>query len=172
MQSFAREHSRWYRPLSRRPTLELVHRMSPANSPPGRTVHVVALALTRPHPELGRQLFVARRSKGRRHGGLWELPGGQVEPGETEPHALVREIREELHIHVTLGRRLGAATVQTEAIAVHMVVYSADQFTGSIQLVDHDDARWTTADALDDFDWAPADVPHLPALRTLLTGTQ
>jgi 8-oxo-dGTP diphosphatase len=134
-----------------------------------RTVHVVAVALFQPDAEGHRNLFVARRAAGRRHGGLWELPGGQVEAGETEREALTREIQEELSVSVTLDERLGAATVDAGAIDVHMVVFVARGFTGELTLVDHDASRWVDAQALQTLSWAPADIPHLPALLALLS---
>ena len=135
-------------------------------SSPRRVLHVVAIALIREAP---RRLFVARRRSDKHHGGLWELPGGQVEAGESEADALRREIREELSIDVTLRRRLGEATVSAGEFDVRMAVHAADHWTGDIELVDHDAFRWLTADALDTVRWAPADIPHLAALRALLT---
>jgi mutator protein MutT len=138
-------------------------------SSPRRVLHVVAIALIRAHP---RRLFVARRHPDKRHGGLWELPGGQVEAGESEGEALRREIQEELSIDVTLGERLGEATVSAGAFDVRMAVHAADHWTGEIALVDHDACRWLTADALESVRWAPADIPHLAALRALLTEAE
>jgi 8-oxo-dGTP diphosphatase len=138
--------------------------MSPA--PLRRPVHVVAAALVRttPHP----RVFVARRSPDKRHGGLWELPGGQVEPGESERDALRRELQEELGILATPAHRLGEATVSTGSIDVRMVVFIVTDWTGTIALVDHDDSRWVGSDDLPTIDWAPADLPHLPALARVL----
>lgn len=132
---------------------------------PRRVLHVVAVALIQESP---RRLFVARRGPDKRHGGLWELPGGQVEAGESETDALRREIREELSIDVVLCGRLGEATVSAGSMDVRMAVHAAEAWDGEIRLVDHDAFRWLTVDALASVQWAPADIPHLPALRRLL----
>ena len=132
---------------------------------PHRLLHVVAVALVKGAPP---RLFVARRRADKRHGGLWELPGGQVEAGESEADALRREIREELNIHVHLDERLGAATVTTDQLSIRMAVHVCRAWTGEIQLVDHDATRWLSAVELESVPWAPADVPHLPALRAML----
>ena len=110
---------------------------------PRRLLHVVAIALVKDDPP---RLFVARRRADKRHGGLWELPGGQVERGESEVEALRREIREELTIDVQLGERLGEATVSTERLDIRMAVHACRQWAGAIRLVDHDATRWLSAD--------------------------
>lgn len=131
-------------------------------------LQVVALALVQTRPDGQQRLFVARRGPERRHGGLWELPGGQVEPGESEAEALVREIREELSIEVELAERLGEATVSAGTFGVRMVVWVARSHHGTPTLIDHDQKAWLTAAELDAVSWAPADIPHLPALKRLL----
>jgi len=130
-------------------------------------VHVVGAALFRDHPQHGLQLFVARRSPGRRHGGCWEIPGGQVEDGEDEPTALVREIREELDVEIRLHHRLGEATVPAGGVRVRMAAWVGHIVHGEPTLVDHDDARWVRPVDFDHLHWGPADVPLLPALAAV-----
>ena len=133
-------------------------------------VHVVAAALFRDHPHHGLQLFVARRGPGRRHAGCWELPGGQVEPGEDEPTAIQREIREELSVEIALGKRLGETTVPAAGVRVRMAAWMARITDGEVVLVDHDQGRWVSPDDFPGLHWAPADVPLLPALETVWTA--
>ena len=128
------------------------------------TVHVVAAALFRDDPVQGLQLFVARRGPGRRHAGLWELPGGQVEAGETEPQALVREIQEELKVEIRLQQRLGEATVPAAGVRVRMGAWRAEITSGEPVLIDHDEARWVRPADFEELSWAPADIPLIPAL--------
>jgi 8-oxo-dGTP diphosphatase len=138
------------------------------SEPPRRSLHVVAIALVRSNPP---RLFAARRRSDKRHGGLWELPGGQVESGESEEDALCREIQEELTLEVELVARLGEATVSAGPLDIRMAVHVCRRWTGEIRLVDHDASMWLTAATLESVPWAPADIPHLPALRALLAGT-
>ncbi|MCA9494272.1 MAG: 5-formyltetrahydrofolate cyclo-ligase [Myxococcales bacterium] len=110
------------------------------------------------------RVFAVRRGAGKARAGLWELPGGKVEPGEDDAGSLVRELFEELGIRASvtgaLERSIHAyddVTVQLEGLLVH----SED----APRLTEHDDARWLSAAELDDVTWAPADIPLITALK-------
>lgn len=132
-------------------------------------VHVVAAALTRQQGG-ARELLVTQRAAGRRHGGLWELPGGKVEPGESEEEALVRELAEELSVAVELADRLGEATVPAGPVRVRMAVFWGRVVSGELRLVDHDAAEWVQAGQPRRLAWAPADVPFIEKLEQWLQG--
>ncbi|MCB9686875.1 MAG: 5-formyltetrahydrofolate cyclo-ligase [Alphaproteobacteria bacterium] len=110
------------------------------------------------------RVYAVRRGAGKARAGLWELPGGKVEPGEDDHTSLVRELFEELGIRARVTGPLGRAihayddvTVQLEGLLVH----SGD----TPRLTEHDDARWLSAAELDDVGWAPADIPLIAALK-------
>src|SRR6478735_6737627 len=111
-----------------------------------KLVLVVAVALIDPD---GRVL-VAQRPAGKAMAGLWEFPGGKVEPGETPEAALVRELREELGID-TWSSCLAPLTFASHAYAdfhLLMPLYACRRWDGVPQAREHTALRWVAAPAL------------------------
>jgi 8-oxo-dGTP diphosphatase len=112
------------------------------------------------------RVLASRRTEPPRLAGLWEFPGGKVEPGEDDVSALVRELREELRVEVEVGERLGD-DLPIGATAV-LRVYVCRLLAGEPALVDHDEHRWLGADDLLDVPWIPVDLPLVEQLRSRL----
>ena len=120
---------------------------------------VVAAAMVRRS-----RLLVAQRLRPPELAGRWELPGGKVAPGETEPEALARELSEELGLAVPDGDVVALnATTVLRALRVRLI-------RGEPQAHDHRALLWLTAPELDGVDWVPADRGWLGDLRALLEG--
>jgi 8-oxo-dGTP diphosphatase len=126
-------------------------------------VQVVGAALVR-----DARVLAARRTSPERLAGLWEVPGGKVEPGETDEQALLRELEEELGVTVVVGERIGPE-LDLGGTAV-MRVYLATLGAGEPVGHEHDALRWLSADELDEVPWIPADAPVLPVLAAQLRG--
>lgn len=107
----------------------------------------------------GGLLLAARRSEPPGLAGRWELPGGKVEPGESPPEALVRELREELGVEVRpLERVPGAWPVAGQGLVLH--VWTAELLSGEPEpLQDHDEVRWLAPGRLLDVPWLEQDLP-------------
>lgn len=111
-------------------------------------------------------VLVAQRRRPPELAGLWELPGGKVAAGESEPAALARELREELGVEVVVLDRVGEDVAIGEALILR--AYQVTQTGGALHPHDHRALRWVQAAELHDLPWVPADMAWLPVLRELL----
>jgi 8-oxo-dGTP diphosphatase len=107
------------------------------------------------------RLLACRRPEGKHLAGKWEFPGGKLEPGEDPAAALVRELEEELAIHVEPGAALTPVVWDygRGPIRLHPIVCRIR--SGQPHPHEHSEIRWCGRDALAALDWAEADVPIL-----------
>ena len=124
-----------------------------------RVVKVVAAIIA----EKGR-IFATQRGYGEFKDG-WEFPGGKIEEGETPQQALVREIREELDTEVEVGDLLGTVEYDYPTFHLSMQCFLCRIKSGSLNLKEHEAARWLAEDELDSVDWLPADIEVLEWIR-------
>jgi 8-oxo-dGTP diphosphatase len=105
----------------------------------------------------GDQVLFVKRPSGGDLGGLWELPGGKVDPGETPESALVRELSEELSIAASVDEPAGGAHFlhRGEAFELQAFFVSADLST--LQLHEHTELCWSTPRGALELDLAPSD---------------
>jgi 8-oxo-dGTP diphosphatase len=116
----------------------------------------------------GGDLLAARRKQPLLLAGGWELPGGKVEPGETELQALRREIREELGVEVVVGAQVrGPHGVDWPLQPGYVLrAYVCTLVAGEPQpLEEHDALRWLSPAEWFSVDWLPADRPVVEALQ-------
>jgi len=115
----------------------------------------------------GGRVLAARRSVPSALAGLWEFPGGKVEPGEAPEATAVREISEELGCTIEVTAWLEGETTISEHLVLR--VATAHLVGGDPVPGEHDAVRWLRADELDQVAWADADKPFLDAIRVKLS---
>ncbi|MBU8912637.1 MAG: (deoxy)nucleoside triphosphate pyrophosphohydrolase [Spirochaetales bacterium] len=115
-------------------------------------------------------VLVAQRNAASRFAGLWEFPGGKVEPGETREAALRREIREELGVDISIRPEPPISTVEWDYdhARVRLVALRADIMTGTPRPLDHAELKWVAAKDLTDLPLLPADRPIAACLQARL----
>ncbi len=116
------------------------------------------------------RVLLAQRPEGKTMAGLWEFPGGKIEPGETPEAALVRELKEELGID-TSGSCLAPisfASHDYETFHLVMQLYACRVWQG--QATPHEGQKlvWAYPRDFDKFPMPPADLPLVPVLQELL----
>ena len=112
--------------------------------------------------------FVCRRPLEKRHGGLWEFPGGKVEPGETLFSAIKRELAEELNLNVTHIGEVEFSVVDEGSSFV--INFATVEVTGRPSPIEHIAVDWLTLQELLNLSLAPSDrqfVDHLAQVKTV-----
>lgn len=99
---------------------------------------------------------------------FWEFPGGKIEPGEKAEDALIREIKEELEADITVDSFL--QTIEYDYPKFHLILhcYLCSLNTKEVHLLEHESARWLSADELDSVAWLPADLSLISSLKQII----
>lgn len=115
------------------------------------------------------RVLVTRRPRGTHLEGLWEFPGGKVEPGETDAAALARELREEIDVTVSVGALFERVVHAYPEKTVELLFYRCVLEAGTPRPVEVAEVRWAGADDLEPAGFPPADAHLLDRLRRELT---
>eukprot|EP01037_Dinobryon_pediforme_P025682 gene25682-biopygen15367 len=116
------------------------------------------------------RVLIAQRPEGKALAGLWEFPGGKLDPGERPEGALIRELKEELGIDVK-ELCLAPLTFASHAYAdfhLLMPLYVCRRWEGFVQSREGQALKWVRARQLRDYPMPPADEPLIPPLVELL----
>ena len=131
-----------------------------------KIVLVTAVALV----DADGRVLLAQRPEGKSLAGLWEFPGGKVEPGETPEAALIRELHEELGIdtHASCLAPLTFASHSYDDFHLLMPLFICRRWKGIPQPREGQKLAWVRAKDLRNYEMPPADVPLIPIIQSWL----
>ncbi len=127
-----------------------------------KTIEVVAAVIAADN-----RIFATQRGYGDFKDG-WEFPGGKMEPGETPQQALVREIEEELETEIKVGKLLRTVDYDYPKFHLTMHCFLCEIASGDLTLVEHEAAKWLTAETIDSMDWLPADLMIIEDIKAAM----
>ena len=127
---------------------------------------VVACALL----DVDKRVLIAQRPAGKALAGLWEFPGGKVEPGERPETTLIRELQEEIGITVAEAclAPLTFASHAYDDFHLLMPLYICRRWEGVVVARENQTLAWVRANKLREYPMPPADIPLIPHLIDLL----
>ena len=116
------------------------------------------------------RVLIGQRPEGKQLAGLWEFPGGKVEPGETPEETIVRELREEIGVETQIPclAPLTFASHSYEAFHLLMPLFVCRRFSGEPRPIEVAAVKWVRPNRLRDYQMPPADEPLIPFLVDLL----
>ena len=107
------------------------------------------------------RFLICRRPLDKSQGGLWEFPGGKIEPGETGEACICREIKEELGIEIRVIGQLAEVTHHYPDKTVHLQFYAAETISGELELREHMAYAYVTPEEICSYELCPADAQML-----------
>lgn len=113
-----------------------------------------------------REVLACRRAPGKSAAGKWEFPGGKIDDDEAPELALVREIREELGISISVGALVDRTVTPVGDLDIDLACYLVSSAEEPSHSTDHDELRWVPIDALSTLDWAAPDLPAIAILSS------
>lgn len=111
------------------------------------------------------KILIDRRKPQDTMGGLWEFPGGKIEPGETVVQCIKREIQEELGIDIEVGEHCVTITHKYANYQVTLIAHHCRHAGGEPQTIECDEILWVTLPELDHFCFPEANIKLIEALQ-------
>lgn len=114
------------------------------------------------------KILITKRNLKKAQGGLWEFPGGKIEPNETRKNAIIREIKEELDVDIKVDKYLAEKEFIYPEKTINLIALECTITKGNIKLLEHEDYRWINKNNLEEYEFAPADTFIVKKLKRFI----
>lgn len=115
------------------------------------------------------KILIAQRAPGENLAGKWEFPGGKIESGESPQECLKREIREEFDVDIEVLDYFGESIYDYSSGTIKLIAFWCQWKAGDFILKVHSQIAWCNPKELDQYDFAPADIPLVVKLKSVLS---
>ena len=114
------------------------------------------------------KFLIAKRTTGDKEVlGRWEFPGGKVEEGEDEKHAIEREIKEEFDLDIKAIKFITNNVCKYPSKTIDLRLYDCEYIKGEVNLHNHSEYRFVSKDKILNYDLCPADIPLAKSIKEL-----
>lgn len=103
------------------------------------------------------KILIAQRNLKKAQGGLWEFPGGKIEPNETKEHAIVREIKEELDMDIICEGYFDEKEYVYPEKTINLIALNCKMINDKYKVLEHEQVAWVKEEEFSNYEFAPAD---------------
>lgn len=111
------------------------------------------------------KILIAQRNLKKSQGGLWEFPGGKIEPNETKEAAIIREIKEELNMDITCDSYFDEKVYVYPDKTIKLIALNCSMLGTSYEVLEHEQIKWISINEFNDYQFAPADIYFINKLK-------
>ncbi|WP_142828660.1 (deoxy)nucleoside triphosphate pyrophosphohydrolase [Planococcus soli] len=132
-----------------------------------KIINIVGAVITK-----GEEILCAQRGNEKALTGLWEFPRGKFDQEELSQEALQREIQEEMHCTVKIGKQVEHTVCEYDFGVVHLTAFYCTLVVGIPLLTEHIPMKWLQPNELSQLEWAPADISAIEKLTSTYQSTK
>lgn len=113
------------------------------------------------------KILIAQRNLKKSQGGLWEFPGGKIEPNETKEQAIVREIKEELNMDILCDSYFDEKVYEYPDKTIRLIALNCSMISDSYEVLEHEQIKWIKVEEFNNYEFAPADIYFIEKIKGL-----
>lgn len=113
------------------------------------------------------KILIAQRNLNKSQGGLWEFPGGKIEPNESKEDAIIREIKEELNMDIIYESYFDEKIYEYSDKTIRLIALNCLMVSDNYEVLEHENVVWVDMKELTNYKFAPADIYFVDKLLNI-----